>query len=58
MAMMVKATRAASSREGEGTAVEVSNGVKPGDQVILNPPVNLADGDKVEVRPDTPVPTS
>jgi multidrug efflux pump subunit AcrA (membrane-fusion protein) len=41
-----------------GTAVEVSYGLKPGDQVILNPPVGLADGDKVEVRPDTPVPTS
>jgi multidrug efflux pump subunit AcrA (membrane-fusion protein) len=41
-----------------GTAVEVSEGVKPGDQVILNPPVNLADGDKVEVQPEAPVPTS
>jgi RND family efflux transporter MFP subunit len=41
-----------------GTAVEVSEGVKPGDQVILNPPVNLAEGEKVDVRPETPVPTS
>jgi RND family efflux transporter MFP subunit len=41
-----------------GTAVEVSEGVRPGDQVILNPPVNLAEGDKVGVRPEAPVPTS
>jgi RND family efflux transporter MFP subunit len=41
-----------------GTAVEVSEGVKPGDQVVLNPPVNLAEGEKVHVRPETPVPTS
>jgi RND family efflux transporter MFP subunit len=30
-----------------GTEVEVREGVKPGDQVILNPMVNLADGSKV-----------
>ncbi len=30
-----------------GTEVEVSEGVKEGDQVILQPPANLADGDKV-----------
>ena len=41
-----------------GTAVEVSEGVKPGDQVVLNPPVNLAEGDKVDVRAETPVPIS
>jgi len=41
-----------------GTVVEVSEGVKPGDQVVLNPPVNLAEGDKVDVRSETPVPTS
>src|SRR6201988_2450843 len=29
-----------------GTEVEVSEGVKEGDQVILQPPVNLADGEK------------
>jgi RND family efflux transporter MFP subunit len=34
-----------------GTQVEVGNGVKDGDQVILNPPVNLADGSRVEARP-------
>ena len=33
-----------------GTQVEVDSGVKAGDQVILNPPVNLADGGKVQVR--------
>jgi RND family efflux transporter MFP subunit len=33
-----------------GTQVEVDKGVKAGDQVILNPPVNLADGSKVQAR--------
>ena len=33
-----------------GTEVELSEGVKDGDQVILQPPVNLADGDKVQIR--------
>jgi RND family efflux transporter MFP subunit len=37
-----------------GTEVEVSEGVKPGDQVILQPPVNLADGDKVNTINATP----
>ena len=37
-----------------GTQVEVDSGVKAGDQVILNPPVNLADGSKVRVRPEAP----
>src|SRR6202000_3425379 len=32
------------------TAVRVHDGVKPGDQVILNPMVNLAEGSKVAVR--------
>ena len=36
-----------------GTEVEVHSGVKPGDQVILNPMVNLADGSKVAVRNTT-----
>ena len=35
-----------------GTEVEVSEGVKDGDQVILQPPVNLADGDKVQMIPE------
>ena len=34
-----------------GKEVEVHDGVKPGDQVILNPMVDLADGSKVTVRP-------
>jgi hypothetical protein len=33
-----------------GTRVEVDTGVKSDDQVILNPPVNLVNGSKVEVR--------
>ena len=36
-----------------GTEVEVHDGVKPGDQVILNPMVNLAEGSKVAVRNTT-----
>jgi RND family efflux transporter MFP subunit len=37
-----------------GTTVEVNAGVKEGDQVILNPAVNLTDGQKVTVRPSPP----
>jgi RND family efflux transporter MFP subunit len=37
-----------------GTTVEVSAGVKDGDEVILNPPVDLIDGRKVNVRPGPP----
>jgi multidrug efflux pump subunit AcrA (membrane-fusion protein) len=33
-----------------GSRVEISNGVKPGDQVILNPSVDLAGGSKVKPR--------
>ena len=33
-----------------GTTVEVSAGVKDGDQVILNPPVDLIDGRKVNIQ--------
>jgi RND family efflux transporter MFP subunit len=33
-----------------GTEVEVSEGVEPGDQVVLTPPVDLEDGSKVQVR--------
>jgi multidrug efflux pump subunit AcrA (membrane-fusion protein) len=36
-----------------GTEVEVSEGVKPGDQVVLTPPVDLEDGSKVQVRTTT-----
>ena len=32
-----------------GTQVEVDAGVKPGDRVILNPPVDLVEGSKVQV---------
>jgi RND family efflux transporter MFP subunit len=34
-----------------GTEVEVRDGVKPGDQVILNPAVDLVEGGKVQARP-------
>ena len=33
-----------------GRQVEINSGVKPGDQVILNPSVDLADGSKVKPR--------
>ncbi len=33
-----------------GTEVEVSDGVNPGDQVVLTPPVDLGDGGKVQLR--------
>ena len=33
-----------------GTEVEVSDGVKQGDQVVLTPPVDLEDGSSVQVR--------
>jgi RND family efflux transporter MFP subunit len=39
-----------------GTQVEVNSGVKNGDQVVLQPPINLADGDKVEIIPTPPTP--
>ena len=41
-----------------GTEVEVHDGVKSGDQVILNPMVDLADGSKVAVRSVQKVRTS
>lgn len=34
-----------------GKQVEIKDGVAPGEQVILNPPVELADGSKVETQP-------
>src|SRR5205823_633205 len=40
-----------------GTEVEVNDGVKDGDKVILQPPVNLADGDKVQAVPEAQTPT-
>jgi hypothetical protein len=36
-----------------GTQVEVDAGIKAGDQVILNPPINLVDGSKVQARAET-----
>ena len=38
-----------------GREVEVDSGVKRGDQVILNPSVDIAEGDKVKTRPPTSV---
>src|ERR1700736_1231210 len=37
-----------------GTRVEVDSGVKAGDQVILNAPVELVDGSKVQATPEAP----
>jgi RND family efflux transporter MFP subunit len=37
-----------------GKEVEVRDGVKPGDQVVLNPMVNLVDGEKVSVQQPQP----
>ncbi len=37
-----------------GTTVEVSDGVKDGDQVILNPAVDLTDGHKVNIKSGPP----
>jgi RND family efflux transporter MFP subunit len=37
-----------------GTTVEVTLGVKEGDQVILNPAVDLTDGQKVQIKPGPP----
>jgi len=37
-----------------GTTVEVTEGVKEGDEVILNPAVNLNDGQKVQIKPGPP----
>jgi RND family efflux transporter MFP subunit len=37
-----------------GKSVEISAGVRDGDQVILNPPVDLVDGGKVQIRPSPP----
>jgi len=39
-----------------GTRVEVDSGIKAGEQVILNPPVTLADGSKVQPRPEAAAP--
>jgi RND family efflux transporter MFP subunit len=39
-----------------GTTVEVQDGVKAGDQVILSPPVDLTDGSKVQALSEAPPP--
>jgi RND family efflux transporter MFP subunit len=39
-----------------GTRVEVDTGIKAGDQVILNPPITLVDGSKVQLRPEPAAP--
>lgn len=41
-----------------GTEVEVNSGVKKGDRVILNPPVDLVQGSKVDARPNPPAAAS
>jgi multidrug efflux pump subunit AcrA (membrane-fusion protein) len=38
-----------------GTEIEVREGVKAGDRVILNPAVDLRDGDRVNVAPSAAV---
>jgi RND family efflux transporter MFP subunit len=38
-----------------GTRVEVRDGIKPGDRVVLNPPVDLADGSRIQERPPAAV---
>lgn len=39
-----------------GTAIEVDHGVQAGDPVILNPPVNLRNGQKVTIRQESKKP--
>ena len=41
-----------------GTTVEVNDALRPGDEVILNPPVDLAEGSRVEAQAEAPPPTS
>src|SRR5262249_54385970 len=38
-----------------GSELEVDSGVRSGDQVILNPSVNLAEGARVQAKPPTTV---
>jgi hypothetical protein len=37
-----------------GTQLEIDNGIRAGDQVLLNPPVSLADGSKVQSHLEAP----
>jgi hypothetical protein len=48
--------RKVSAKRDLGTRVEVDAGVKAGDHVILNSPVNLVDGSKVQVRTEAAAP--
>ena len=41
-----------------GTTIEANDGVRDGDQVILNPPVNIMEGQAVNPRPAAPPKTS
>ena len=41
-----------------GTWVEADAGVRAGERVILNPPVTLVDGDKVQLRSDATAPVT
>jgi len=41
-----------------GTGVEVRDGVKPGEQVILNPAVDLEEGSRVAAKAQGPGPAS
>jgi RND family efflux transporter MFP subunit len=41
-----------------GTWVEADTGVQSGEQVILNPPVNLVDGAQVQIRSDATAPAT
>jgi RND family efflux transporter MFP subunit len=45
------AIRNVSVTRDRGTHVEVNSGVKAGDRVILNPPVDLVEGSKVQAQP-------
>jgi RND family efflux transporter MFP subunit len=40
-----------------GRQVEIRDGVKQGDQVILNPSVTLTDGSRVQARPEPAAPS-
>jgi multidrug efflux pump subunit AcrA (membrane-fusion protein) len=33
-----------------GDGVEVLSGIRPGERIVLDPPADLADGDRVRVR--------
>jgi multidrug efflux pump subunit AcrA (membrane-fusion protein) len=43
--------RAVAAGATTGDAVEVLSGLRPGDRVVLDPPADLADGERVRPRP-------